>query len=134
MRDSQHITCAAQNQFTAYLSAAVHNYKRAYLKKHSNVMLMELPFARYTETVESSDDTELFCDLPLMQQLENERLFAAMQSLNDRDRCIFLARVLGEKSLSEVARSLGITYGAAAMSYHRTVKRLRHAVGGENHE
>ena len=37
---------------------------------------------------------------------------------------------LKEMSLSEIALSLGITYGAAAMSYHRTVSRLRNAVGG----
>ena len=37
---------------------------------------------------------------------------------------------LKEMSLSEIALSLGITYGAAAMSYHRTVLRLRNAVGG----
>ena len=64
------------------------------------------------------------------QRLENERLFAAMQGLSERERYIFLSKVLGEMSLSEIALSLGITYGAAAMSYHRTVSRLRNAVGG----
>lgn len=95
---------------------------------------MELPFERYTETSEVSDEPALFSSLPLMQQLENGRLLAAMQSLSKRERYIFLSKVLDEKSLSEIAHTLGITYGTAAMSYHRTVKRLRDAVGGENRE
>ena len=134
MRDSQYKSCTAQNQFTAYLFAAIRNYKRTYLKKHADVMLMELPFEWYTETPAASDDPELFSGLPLMQQLENGRLLAAMQSLSKRERYIFLSKVLDEKSLSEIAHTLGITYGAAAMSYHRTIKRLRDAVGGENRE
>ena len=76
----------------------------------------------------------LFSGLPLAQQLENGRLLTALQHLGERERYIFLSKVLEEKSLSEIARTLGITYGAAAMSYHRTIKRLRDAVGGENRE
>ena len=90
MRDSQYKSCAVQNQFTAYLIAAIRNYKRTYLR----------------------------------------RISTAMQGLSERERYIFLSKVLGEMSLSEIALSLGITYGAAAMSYHRTVLRLRNAVGG----
>lgn len=134
MRDSQYRSCTAQNQFTAYLLAAIRNYKRTYLKKHADTMLMELPFERYTETSEASDDPDLFSGLPLVQQLENGRLLAAMQSLSKRERYIFLSKVLDEKSLSEIAHTLGITYGAAAMAYHRTIKRLRDAVGGETRE
>ena len=36
MRDSQYRSCAAQNQFTAYLLAAIRNYKRTYLKKYTD--------------------------------------------------------------------------------------------------
>ena len=60
MRDSQYKSYAAQNQFTAYLLAAIRNCKRTYLKKHADVMLMELPFERYTETSEVSDEPALF--------------------------------------------------------------------------
>lgn len=41
MRDSQYRSCAAQNQFTAYLLAAIRNYKRTYLKKYTDTMLLE---------------------------------------------------------------------------------------------
>ena len=36
MRDSQYRSCAAQNQFTAYLLAAIRNYERTYLKKYTD--------------------------------------------------------------------------------------------------
>lgn len=134
MRVSQYRSCAAQNQFTAYLLAAIRNYKRTYLKKYTDTMLLEQSLERYTEASELSDEPDLFSGLPLAQQLENGRLLAALQHLGERERYIFLSKVLDEKSLSEIARTLGITYGAAAMSYHRTIKRLRDAAGGENRE
>ena len=130
MRDSQYKSCAVQNQFTAYLIAAIRNYKRTYLRKISTALRTELPMEGHSEVMELCEETDFFCGLPLMQRLENERLFAAMQGLSERERYIFLSKVLGEMSLSEIALSLGITYGAAAMSYHRTVLRLRNAVGG----
>ena len=43
MRDSQYKSCTAQNQFTAYLLAAIRNYKRTYLKKHADTMLLDSP-------------------------------------------------------------------------------------------
>lgn len=134
MRVSQYRSCAAQNQFTAYLLAAIRNYKRTYLKKYTDTMLLEQSLERYTEASELSGEPDLFSGLPLAQQLENGRLLAALQHLGEREHYIFLSKVLDEKSLSEIARTLGITYGAAAMSYHRTIKRLRDAVGGENRE
>ena len=130
MRDSQYKSCAVQNQFTAYLIAAIRNYKRTYLRRISTALRTELPLEGHSEVMELCEETDFFCGLPLMQRLENERLFAAMQGLSERERYIFLSKVLGEMSLSEIALSLGITYGAAAMSYHRTVLRLRNAVGG----
>ena len=130
MRDSQYKSCAAQNQFTAYLIAAIRNYKRTYLRRLSTTLRTELSMEGHGEVMELCAETDFFCRLPLIQRLENECLFAAIQGLSKRERYIFLSKVLGERSLSEIALSLGITYGAAAMSYHRTVLRLRNDVGG----
>lgn len=134
MQNRQHPTCAAQNQFTAYLLAAIHNYKRVFLKRNAQIMLTEVAYDHYAKDAALSADTDHYQGLPLMQQIENERLFSAMQELHSRDRHIFLARVLEERSLSEIAQSLGITYGAAAMSYHRTISRLRNALDGDGRE
>ena len=123
MRDSQYKSCAVQNQFTAYLIAAIRNYKRTYLRRISTALRTELPMEGHSEVMELCEETDFFCGLPLMQRLENERLFAAMQGLSERERYIFLSKVLGEMSLSEIALSLGITYGAAAMSYPPSLRR-----------
>lgn len=63
MRDSQYRSCAAQNQFTAYLLAAIRNYKRTYLKKYTDTMLLEQSLERYTEASELSGETDLFSGL-----------------------------------------------------------------------
>lgn len=63
--------------------------------------------------------------LQFAEQFENERLSHALRQLNKQDRYIFFSRVLGEKSWKELAAELSMSYGAVAMSYHRTVKRLR---------
>ena len=94
MRDSQYKSCTAQNQFTAYLLAAIRNYKRTYLKKHADTMLLEQSLERYTEASELSGETDLFSGLPLAQQLENGRLLTALQHLGERERYIFLSKVL----------------------------------------
>ena len=100
MRDSQYKSCAVQNQFTAYLIAAIRNYKRTYLRRISTALRTELPMEGHSEVMELCEETDFFCGLPLMQRLENERLFAAMQGLSERERYIFLSKVLGEMSLS----------------------------------
>ena len=67
MRVSQYRSCAAQNQFTAYLLAAIRNYKRTYLKKYTDTMLLEQSLERYTEASELSGEPDLFSGLPLAQ-------------------------------------------------------------------
>lgn len=82
MRDSQYKSCAVQNQFTAYLIAAIRNYKRTYLRRISTALRTELPMEGHSEVMELCEETDFFCGLSLMQRLENERLFAAMEQLS----------------------------------------------------
>ena len=53
-----------------------------------------------------------------------------MQTLNNRERHILFTRALEKKYLSEIAKMFAVTYGAAAMSYHRTIIKLRRMLGG----
>lgn len=96
MRDSQYKSCAVQNQFTAYLIAAIRNYKRTYLRRISTALRTELPMEGHSEVMELCEETDFFCGLPLMQRLENERLFAAMQ----------VPMIFGPRELSKI---LGIS-------------------------
>lgn len=52
MRDSQYKSCAVQNQFTAYLIAAIRNYKRTYLRRISTALRTELPMEGHSEVME----------------------------------------------------------------------------------
>lgn len=87
MRDSQYKSCAVQNQFTAYLIAAIRNYKRTYLRRISTALRTELPMEGHSEVMELCEETDFFCGLPLMQRLENERLFAATCACRWHGRC-----------------------------------------------
>ena len=65
-----------------------------------------------------------------LQQLENERLCQALWRLKDRERYTFLAKALDDHTITEIALELGMSYGAVAMSYHRTVARIKKMMGG----
>lgn len=97
-------------------------------------MCAEVSLEEYEEAVELSWQEDFLGRLPLAQQLENERLLIGIRGLKNQERYIFLAKALEGKSFSEIARSVGMTYGAVAMSYHRTVARLRRVLGGTEHD
>lgn len=108
MRDSQYKSCAVQNQFTAYLIAAIRNYKRTYLGRISTALRTELPMEGHCEVMELCEETDLFCGLSLMQRLENERLFAAMQGLSERERYISAAQRQPANTRSKGAQEMGL--------------------------
>lgn len=134
MQERQCKSRAAQNQFTAYLVVAIRNYKKSYLKKRAGIVRAEVSLEEYEEAVELSWQEDFLGRLPLAQQLENERLLMGIRGLKNQERYIFLAKALEGKRFSEIARSVGMTYGAVAMSYHRTVARLRRVLGGTEHD
>lgn len=134
MQEKQCKSRAAQNQFTAYLVVAIRNYKKSYLKKRAGIVCAEVSLEEYEEAVELSWQEDFLGRLPLAQQLENERLLMGIRGLKNQERYIFLAKALEGKSFSEIARSVGMTYGAVVMSYHRTVARLRRVLGGTEHD
>ena len=51
MCDSQYKSCAVQNQFTAYLFAAIRNDKRTYLRRISTALRTELPMEGHSEVM-----------------------------------------------------------------------------------
>lgn len=114
-----------QNQFTSYLSFAVSNAridfiraKTARLKREQTTDQYELLFTQ--ETFE----LEFF--------MENEVLSQAIKDIREKERYVFLARVLEEKKFKEIAEELGMGEKGVAAIYYRTVKKLRDILeGGE---
>lgn len=67
-----------------------------------------------------------------MQIIEDTRLWNALHQMKSRDRYILFSRVLDEKAFGQIAAELNLPYGTVTMSYHRTIKKLRSAMEGEN--
>ena len=57
--------------------------------------------------------------------LENEILVQAIKDIREKERYVFLARVLEEKRFKEIAEELGMGEKGVAAIYYRTVKKLR---------
>ena len=67
-----------------------------------------------------------------MQIIEDTHLWNALHQMKSRERYILFSRVLDEKAFGQIAAELNLPYGTVAMSYHRTIKKLRSAMEGED--
>lgn len=63
--------------------------------------------------------------LPLLQKLENQALRSAIKGMKERERYIFLERVLSDKSYAELSIELGMEYKSVATVYYRAVEKIR---------
>ena len=107
-----------QNQFTAYVSRAIRNFRWAYLMNRSRRDSGELPFSEYQDHLASEDD-------PIQELLESELLRQVLQQIRDKERYIVLSRVVEEKSFAEIATEVNMTYKTVTSRYYRTMKRLK---------
>lgn len=57
------------------------------------------------------------------------RIAAALATLPDRQRAIFVLRHYDERSLPEIADTLGMSLGTVKSSLHRAIARLRERLG-----
>lgn len=105
-----------QNQFTRYLIRAIRRDKGKYLKKQSSVEIREI-------SRDSCVNEPCFGpELPVFELVALEQ---ALSEIKDRDRYIFFARVLDERSFEELAAELGLGYKGVSAAYYRTVQKLR---------
>lgn len=119
-----------QNQFTSYLVTAVKRKKSAYLKGKSQLQ-QELTMEQQDFDLIFQFDPDLEGGLSLLEQIETPELLQALKDAKERERYIFLNRVLEERSFSQLALDLGITYKATTHAYYRFVERLKRQLGGE---
>ena len=108
-----------QNQFTAYLVVAVHNHRSNYLKRVFKNRNQEVQIGVELSQFPSSESA-------------TQELWNALHQIKFRDRYILFSRVLDEKAFGQIAAELNLPYGTVAMSYHRTIKKLRSAMEGED--
>lgn len=67
----------------------------------------------------------LFKELPLLLQLENDSLLYALKEINERERHVFLSRILDEKSFEVLAAELGLSYKGVAAIYYRAIAKIK---------
>ena len=77
------------------------------------------------------DGLNMLDRLPLQMQLENTALKLALEQMKGRERYIFLAKVLDERSFEELAEELGMGYKGVAAAYYRALEKIRKEMRGE---
>lgn len=114
-----------QNQFTSYLSLAVSNARIDFIR----AKIARLKREQATDQYELLFTQEVF-EVELF--LENEALSQAIRDIREKERYVFLARVLEDKKFKEIAKELSMGEKGVAAIYYRTVKKLRDMLeGGE---
>lgn len=120
-----------QNQFTRYLKTAVqrrkvdlfHARNRVYDHECYDDTWQDIP-GLITEDIYFNSSAQ--CDTIGLEQ--------ALCQVEKRDRYIFFAHVLDERTFTELAAELGMTYKGAAAAYYRVVHKIRETLRGDDFE
>lgn len=130
-RNNGQIEEELQIRFTGYLIQAVRRTQRDYLralcKYGENEILTEV-FCAVSQTLEQ----EVMERLPLWEKIESGALLYALKQLDERERYVFLARVLDKRPFDVIGVQLGLSYKGAAAVYYRAIRKLKKSIeGGE---
>lgn len=114
-----------QNLFTAYLTTAVKRRRNDYIQQATRLQQMEDVTDNFQYSPEYGTDEDVFVGLPLTMQLEDSALIHALKELNERERHVFLARVLDERSFESLAEEMGLGYKGVTSIYYRTLRKIK---------
>ena len=114
-----------QNRFTAYLLVAVRRQQRDYVIKKNQRIRHEFLMEDDTYQTERQTEADILDELPLLIQMENVALQCALEQISERERYVFMARVLDGISFEELGAELGLGYKGVAAVYYRAVSKIR---------
>lgn len=117
--------CNLQKIFTAYVVHAVQHQRWQYLRRMDRYPLMDEWHDDLSAELSCITDKDIMAELPLLMRIENDALLYALKELTDRERDIFLSRVLDDKTFSQIAAKHGLHSRSAAMAYYRTIRKIR---------
>ena len=106
-----------QIKFTGYLIQAVRRTQRDYLKAlyaYSNQETLTDTIFAVSQTLEQ----EVMERLPLWEKIESSALLYALKQLDERERYVFLARVLDKRPFDVIGVQLGLSYKGAHCASH----------------
>lgn len=113
-----------QIRFTGYLIQAVRRTQRDYLAalyQYSGKEIVIDTVYAVGQTLEQ----EVMGRLPLWESIESNALLYALKRLEERERYVFLARVLDDRSFDAIGAKLELSYKGAAAVYYRAIRKLR---------
>lgn len=117
-----------QNQFTRYLKTAIERKKIDVLRERLKLYSHEQYDDSWREISSLATEDKYFkCSV----QFESNVLEQALLQIEKRDRYIFYAHVVDERSFAELALELGIGYKGVAAAYYRVIKRIHKKMRGE---
>ena len=114
-----------QNRFTAYLATAVQRRRNDYIQQMDRRQQIESLTEDFLFMPECSIEQDMFLGLPILMQLEDSALLQALKELSERERYIFLARVLDGKSFETLAEETELGYKGVTAVYYRTAQKIR---------
>lgn len=117
------IQSVLQNQFTAYVKKAIHNKRVRYLSRKQKYTYFECSMTVLEPYI--IDPRDNFHEI-----VEMEVIRQALSDIPVKERKVILMRVIEEKSVGEIAESMGISYRAATSLYYRGMKKLRDRLCG----
>ena len=130
-RNNGQIEEELQIRFTGYLIQAVKRTRRDYLNTFNQYSNSEI-LTDTTYTTGQTLEQEVTEHLPLWDVIESNALFYALKRLNERERYVFLARVLDKRPFDVIGVQLGLSYKGAAAVYYRVIRKLKKSIEGVN--
>ncbi len=123
--DGQDESEILQNHFTAYVMTAIQRRREEYTETIWKRQKIEYLSAEVQIEQGYNCEQMLFKELPLLLQLENDSLLYALKEINERERHVFLSRILDEKSFEVLAAELGLSYKGVAAIYYRAIAKIK---------
>ncbi len=114
-----------QNDFTAYMTTAIHRERITYLKSKYKRSQHECDME--DENMEFiADETDFVSEL-----CDSDLIAGALRTLTEKERYVLVARAIHGKDFEDIADKLGMKYKGVAAIYYRTTAKLREILGGK---
>lgn len=117
-----------QNQFTCYLRTAIQCKKIDVLRERKKIYGHEHCDGSWREKAVLATEDEYF---RFSIQFESIVLEQTLLQIEKRDRYIFYAHVLDERTFTELAAELGMSYKGVAAAYYRVIKKVCKKMRGD---
>ena len=113
-----------QNLFTAYLTTAVKHRRNDYIQQAARLRQLEDVTDSLQYNPQYGTEEDMFLGLPLSMQLEDSALLHALKEVKERERRVFFARVLDDRSFESLAEEMGMGYKGVTSIFYRTLRKI----------